>query len=96
MPGLAGIKLLALHAHNTHYSKCHQYTQSLYVRTHTVHPDFCEMTVLGAAIATGTAVRMWEDTSLLPTPAITPFQLKVRIQLLHDHVHMRSYVLPQH
>ena len=40
----------------------------------TVRPDFREMTVLGAAIAAGTAVKMWEDTSLLPTPATKQFQ----------------------
>ena len=31
------------------------------------------MTVLGAAIAAGTAVRVWEDTSLLPEPATKQF-----------------------
>ena len=41
---------------------------------HTVHPDFCEMTVFGAAIAAGTAVEVWEDTSLLPEPATKQFQ----------------------
>ena len=45
-----------------------------HTHTHTVRPDFREMTVLGAAIAAGTAVRMWEDTSLLPTPATKQFQ----------------------
>ena len=41
---------------------------------HIVRPDFCEMTVLGAAIAAGTAVGVWEDTSLLPEPATKQFQ----------------------
>ena len=31
------------------------------------------MTVLGAAIAAGTAVGVWEDTSLLPEPATKQF-----------------------
>ena len=34
----------------------------------------CEITVLGAAIAAGTAVEVWEDTSLLPEPATKQFQ----------------------
>ena len=46
----------------------------IHTHIHIVRPDFCEMTVFGAAIAAGTAVGVWEDTSLLPEPATKQFQ----------------------
>ena len=63
--------------HKCYYRYTHMHTHA-HTHSHahslTVRPDFREMTVLGAAIAAGTAVRMWEDTSLLPTPATKQFQ----------------------